>query len=428
MAEHFSVRDVNFHSSTKGVRIIVYTDVPCHLWCRQTKKEPHIHTKPVYRRGMWLNDDVRFCFTVFTDFEQYEAGDTLIHTFWKIGWPVCTTEWLYFFASVSGVFSVSTSPLFEWHNDGIDPVSPPRVLRCFETIEPESGLTLAPSVWTTNDLTAHVAEGATGAIFQLINRAPVNDRGFGLRKHGSTFDKHSEMYRSSMTWACCGLDSDYKCDIWVESTLDQEIWLMGYTGPQVVFFDMPRNIAPPIANAFHTVDLSGIIPGAVAVIVDIGKHGGGFHLYSIRKFGSTDDHYWYYWHNWPIIGVDDLYRLELKSFQVDAAHLSAYVVGYITDKIVCRTNGLEIVGIPNLFWTRRNMKANAVNPIWAVVEVQQTIGNRAWGVQKGFSLRKVTEDGYMHEWAYPHLTPGWQAGFYKQDTSVHFWHMSEIES
>jgi len=74
---------------------------------------------------MWLNDDVRFCFTVFEDNEQYEAGDTLVHTFWKTAWPVCTTKWSYYFASVGGVFAVSTSPYFEYHNDGIDPVPVP---------------------------------------------------------------------------------------------------------------------------------------------------------------------------------------------------------------------------------------------------------------------------------------------------------------
>ncbi|MBU2072712.1 MAG: hypothetical protein KKA68_20965 [Gammaproteobacteria bacterium] len=74
---------------------------------------------------MWLNDDVRFCFTVFEDNEQYETGDTLIHTFWKTSWDVCTTKWCYFFASISGLFSVSTSPIFEYHNDGVDPVPVP---------------------------------------------------------------------------------------------------------------------------------------------------------------------------------------------------------------------------------------------------------------------------------------------------------------
>lgn len=121
---HFSVRDIDFHPSITGVRIRVTTDVPCHLYVRLSYKPPWIHKKPSYRRGIWLNDDVRFCFTVFEDNEQNEWGSTTTHTFWKENWGPCRTKWLYLWAMVSGVACVSTSPLFKYHNTGIDPVPP----------------------------------------------------------------------------------------------------------------------------------------------------------------------------------------------------------------------------------------------------------------------------------------------------------------
>jgi len=65
---------------------------------------------------MWLNDDVRFCFTAYEDNEQLEGGDTLIHTFFKPAWPFSTTKWLYFWGEVNSEVSVSTSPIFKHQN------------------------------------------------------------------------------------------------------------------------------------------------------------------------------------------------------------------------------------------------------------------------------------------------------------------------
>ncbi|MBA7705453.1 hypothetical protein ES703_114283 [subsurface metagenome] len=121
MPNHFSVRDVVFTPTETGVKVVVETDVPCRLICRQTSTVPQIHKKPVLRRGEWLADDVRFCFVVYTDHEQEEPGDTLIHTFIKPDWPPCTTKWLYFWATIDGEVCVSTSAIFKYHNAWVAP-------------------------------------------------------------------------------------------------------------------------------------------------------------------------------------------------------------------------------------------------------------------------------------------------------------------
>ncbi|MBA7535662.1 hypothetical protein ES705_27920 [subsurface metagenome] len=115
VANHVSYRDVQFSDLDIGVTITVITDVPSHLFCRLTRKPPHIHKKPSLRRGVAFAEDVRFCFTVFWDNEQEEAGDTLIHTFRKPAWPVCETRWVYFYGHVAEQISPSTSPLFKHH-------------------------------------------------------------------------------------------------------------------------------------------------------------------------------------------------------------------------------------------------------------------------------------------------------------------------
>lgn len=137
MVCHISFRDVSFHASTEGVRVIVITDVASHLFARTSSAPPWIHKKTSPRRGFRFYEELRFCFTVFHDEEQYEAGDTLEHTFWKPDWPPCTTKWLYFWGSIAGETCVSTSPVFHWHNDGIDPVPvPEQYTLCYEEFWP----------------------------------------------------------------------------------------------------------------------------------------------------------------------------------------------------------------------------------------------------------------------------------------------------
>ncbi len=115
MPPHISYRDVNFASLYAGVLITVTTDVPCHCFVRLTTHEPWIHKKPSLRRGVAFAEDVRFCFTVFWDNEQEEAGDTLIHTFVKPDWPHCQTRWFYFWGKVADEVSPSESAFFKYH-------------------------------------------------------------------------------------------------------------------------------------------------------------------------------------------------------------------------------------------------------------------------------------------------------------------------
>jgi len=115
VAEHISIRDISFFPFEEFVFITVTTDVPCHLFCRLSLKEPWIHKKPSLRRGVQFAEDVRFCFTVYEDNEQTEAGDTITHTWAKPSWPPCTTKWCYFWGYIGGEVSISTSPFFKYH-------------------------------------------------------------------------------------------------------------------------------------------------------------------------------------------------------------------------------------------------------------------------------------------------------------------------
>lgn len=93
--------------------IVQFTsDVACHCWARWSAATPRVHPKPVLVRGVRVRDDLRFCFTVYTDFEQDEDGDTLIHTFTLDPFDDCQTRHFYFFATIGEAWSPSTSCIF----------------------------------------------------------------------------------------------------------------------------------------------------------------------------------------------------------------------------------------------------------------------------------------------------------------------------
>ena len=98
-----------------GYRLVVTTDVPCHLWMKWTLQPPDKHPKTYVKRGLKTMWGLRYCFVATTDNEQAEAGDTLTHTFTKLNWPWCQTRWFYFYGSVGGLASPSTSPIFKLH-------------------------------------------------------------------------------------------------------------------------------------------------------------------------------------------------------------------------------------------------------------------------------------------------------------------------
>lgn len=117
--------DLQYEYLNNGFKLIYYTDVPCHLYCRMTTTPPRRHSLPSMRRGLRITGDIRFCFVVYEDNEQQEPGDTLIHTFLKPVWPICETRWFYFIGFVYGDPSPSESPIFKFHFPAPPPDIPP---------------------------------------------------------------------------------------------------------------------------------------------------------------------------------------------------------------------------------------------------------------------------------------------------------------
>ncbi len=111
----FAVLTLTYDEKRLGIHILCTTDIACHLFCRISTEPPRKHRIPVIVRGYPIRDDYRWCFTVYHDNEQEEDGDTYIHTFIKVPWPHCETRYFYFWRTVAGIVSPSTSALFEKH-------------------------------------------------------------------------------------------------------------------------------------------------------------------------------------------------------------------------------------------------------------------------------------------------------------------------
>lgn len=121
MTVHISFRNVIHTAEETGNIVTATTDVQSHLWLRLTHLEPWIHKKPVLRRGMWLNDDVRFCFDVYHDIEQDQDGDTIEHTFTISPCESNFQFWYYLWGYVAEVLSPSTSAILEYKTGLICP-------------------------------------------------------------------------------------------------------------------------------------------------------------------------------------------------------------------------------------------------------------------------------------------------------------------
>lgn len=148
------IKSIEQTLTATGYIIVITTDIPCHLWMRWTVNPPQEHLIQRTKRGLASLVDKYYCFDVYEDNEQEEAGDTLIHTFIKEPWPICETRYFYFHGEIAGVASKSTTAIFKKHR--VAPPPAPVTLAFYPDAHPEissvDGLNMrqvADSTWTS---------------------------------------------------------------------------------------------------------------------------------------------------------------------------------------------------------------------------------------------------------------------------------------
>lgn len=163
----FYVKSISFSRVAGITTVTALTDVACHLWLRWTNIRPQKHIVPVLRRGTAFRSEVRLCFVAYHLTEQDEAGDVLIHTFTLPEWITGTTYYMYFFGSLSGTQSASTSPIFD-HNPAQPPFGPPQTLEF--TPDPGGGLITVDGYsqyWLPGDTFQNVRTGAASTAWNF---------------------------------------------------------------------------------------------------------------------------------------------------------------------------------------------------------------------------------------------------------------------
>lgn len=413
---HISFRDVSFHASTTGVKITVTTDIPCHLYCRLSEKQPWIHKKPTYRRGIFFNWDVRFCFTVFEDNEQYESGDTLIHTWWKENWPVCTTKYCYFWGTVNGQTSPSTSPLFKYHNDGFEPIPPPEPMYQLNPIDPQFYTFPGGSSWTLADLSRDIPQDATGALIVFYNADTGAEQPLALRKPGASYDSYQPMQRDGILWAIVGLDSQRRFEYRFGKPGYLHGYLMAYTGRDVVFPDDPIDIKPTIDNAYHTVNIKEHWPEAQLILTDLGSWQSWNTHHSIRPYGSSKEIYHGAYRCFPFSALSEDGRIQTKLYRAGGPSTQWLAYAYFKKDTTTSLNGIDLEGFTANAW--KTLDCGTLNPDarFAFLEYYHPFSAVHISARKRFSYFNYTGRNANHGYIITHLHHNLECEVYSGNT------------
>lgn len=369
---------------------------------RWSTNPPQYHTVPSLRRGVYMHGNRYFCFTVYKDNEQEEAGDTTIHTFIKHNWQHCETRYFYFIGERFGLPSPSTSPVFEKHFDQAKAPPPPEHMDELVSIEPQFYTLPTINAWTELDLSHEIHPDATGIIFCVINTDVGAERNLGLRAKGSAHTWAPTMKRHTITWGLVPVDADRKIEYYTTFSGIHHLWIMGYTGPNVHYLETPVDITPPGTSTWTEKDLAAHAPGAIAVILDLGNSVTLTSGWGARCKGSTDNRIRGCGRVFPVIKCDEAQKIELYLWPGPSGVSKAYLIGYITANVTMETNAPDRQAGPNASWNAIGVNVSYPTPKFAFIEWSSSAVWIDFGARKRYSLRNIKYDGDNHNWAIVH--------------------------
>ncbi len=199
---YISIRDVKAYRITGGVKLVVTTDIACHLFMRWSLVPPQAHTVPLLRRGLYMHGDRYYCFVAYHDNEQQEAGDTIEHSFIKVPWVVCECRYFHFWGMVGLDVCVSNSPCFMLH---LEEEAPPQVheyLSCWHNRH----LVSNHGTWSTaRNGAALLKDGDYQRPNSILYVLTLLNASFYLRRAYQNFDTHILPIGANIDFARLGL-------------------------------------------------------------------------------------------------------------------------------------------------------------------------------------------------------------------------------
>jgi len=224
--------------------------------------------------------------------------------------------------------------------------------------------TPATGSWQDVDVSGDgVPSGASGVILEIRN-VGANDYAFcSLRPNGSAWNPAS--FRLHINYwggfAFCGLDANRVFEAYLDA--DQaEIWLIGYTGSDVVYLASPSSVTPGSTGSWIDVDVSGSIPSGAAGIACLILNPGAtnFVKAGVRKNGGTDEFPYsvisigYSGQIWQYCGLDVNRVFEAK---VSSTDITLYVICYFKGVVTFLENGAQSDPATATAWTDKDVTA-----------------------------------------------------------------------
>jgi len=194
------------------------------------------------------------------------------------------------------------------------------------------------SAWIDVDVSGSVPANATGVVLHIVNTHPASGEYVGVRKNGSTDDRHSDFTPAAHFWAAIGVDANRVFEAYVQSTTSIDIYLVGYTMSGVTFKTNADDKSLGTTGSWQDIDCSTEAPNAIGLIFE-GYATSGYNV-GLRKNGSTDNRTGTnYRRLWAIIGCDASHICE--GYISNTAY-DFFLVGYITDGATFNTNATDV--------------------------------------------------------------------------------------
>lgn len=190
--------------------------------------------------------------------------------------------------------------------------------------------------WVDIDLSSLIPEWSKGVILHVVNTSGSSGYYLGIRKNGSTDDRHNPIRYTSHHWESFGVDTNRILEIYIGNITYVDVYLVGYIGNAAYFYTNAPDISLSTTGAWTDIDLS-LGDGAIGAIIEIY---GNANSVGLRENGSTD--------NRPIyvvstisafIGVDNN---EILEGYISDVGTKFYLTGYFKSAVVFLHNAIDL--------------------------------------------------------------------------------------
>lgn len=205
---------------------------------------------------------------------------------------------------------------------------------------------IAPSTsgsWQVVDVSGSVPSGGTGVILHIHNHSG-SAQAVGWKKNDSTDDRKNSMYAGGTPthlWCAIGVDGDRKLELYVGTTTDLDVWLVGYFSADAVFFDEGIDKSLGSSGSWLDIDISSDTGGDTAIGAIFEVHPAPANRsWGFRMDESSDDRtYDVDSHGAAIIGVDGS---EICEGKISNTSVDFFLVGYIKSGATFLLNATDL--------------------------------------------------------------------------------------